>query len=93
MEPNQLPEVKEALQKRDIEDLVKEVHEGFAGVHVRQDKTNGNVQKNIADISALQVWNEKQVIKDKYNKLIWYLFTVSLSTIVGLVTYLLLHHP
>ncbi len=92
MEPNQLPEVKDALQKRDIEDLVKEVREGFVGVHNRQDQTNGKVLKNIADINALQVWNEKQAIKDKYNKLIWYLFTVALSTIVGLVTYLLLHH-
>jgi hypothetical protein len=91
MEPNELPEVKEALQKRDIEDLVKEVHEGFAGVHNRQDQTNGKVLKNIADINALQTWNEKQAIKDRYNKLIWYLLTVSLSTIVGLATYLLLH--
>jgi len=89
---DQPPEVREALQKRDIEDLVKELHEGFAGVHTRQDQTNGKVLKNITDINALQVWNEKQVIKERYNKLIWYLFTGSLSTIVGLVTYLLLHH-
>ena len=89
---DQLPEVKEALQKRDIQDLVKEVHEGFAGIHLRQDQTNGKVLKNIADINALQVWNEKQAIKDRYNKFIWYLLTVSISTIVGLVSYLLLHH-
>ena len=34
-----------------------------------------------------------QVIKERYNKLIWYLFTVSLSTIVALASYLILHHP
>jgi hypothetical protein len=89
---DQLPEVKEALQKRDIEDLVKELHEGFAGVHARQDQTNGKVTKNTNDINALQVWNEKQVIKERYNKLIWYLLTVSISIIVALTTYLLLHH-
>lgn len=93
MEPNQLPEVKDALQKRDIEDLVKEVHEGFVGVHNRQDQTNGKVLKNIADINALQVANEKRDIKDRYNKLIWYLFTVSLSVIVALASYLVFHHP
>lgn len=84
----QTPEVEKALQKRDIDDLVKLVHEGFEGVHARQDVTNGKVLKNISDINALQVWNEKQIIKERYNKLIWYMLTTAIAVIVYL-----LQHP
>lgn len=91
MEP-QLPEVKEALQKRDIDDLTHELHEGFKGIHERQDTTNGKVLKNIADISELQTWNKLRVVENKYNKLIWYALTLSISTIVGLVSYIYNHH-
>lgn len=82
-------EVKEALQKRDIEDLVKEMHQGFEGMHLRQDTTNGKVLKNTGDISSLQIWVEKQAIKEKYNRLIWYCLTISISAIGVLLTYIL----
>lgn len=46
--------VNDALQKRDIEELTKEMKDGFAGVHDRQDKTNGNVIKAKEDIAELK---------------------------------------
>lgn len=47
-------EVEDALQRRDIEELTKEVREGFAGVHERQNVTNGKVLKATDDIINLK---------------------------------------
>ena len=41
-----MAEIEQALNKKDIENLTDAVKEGFEGVHARQDKTNGNVDKN-----------------------------------------------
>lgn len=86
------PETEKALQKRDLDDLRDAVTVGFEGVHKRQDETNGKVLKNTTDINALQVWNEKRIIENKYNKLIWYIVTVETSVIVAFVSYLLFHN-
>lgn len=91
MEPN--PEVAQALQKRDIDDLKNEIRDGFKGVHERQDTTNGKVLQNTKDISDIQTWNKLRSVENKYNRLIWYLLTVSLTLIVGLASYILYHQP
>lgn len=87
----QNPEVREALQMRDIESLRQEIKEGFQGVHQRQDITNGKVLKNAADIVELEKVNIRRSVERKYEKLIWYLFTVALGTIVGLASYIIYH--
>lgn len=39
-----------------IKSLTKKVDEGFAGIHARQDKTNGNIHENRCEIDKLKVW-------------------------------------
>lgn len=85
------PEVREALQRRDIEDLRQEIREGFKGVHERQDMTNGKVLKASADIVELEKVNIRRSVERKYEKLVWYLFTVAIGTIVGLASYIIYH--
>ena len=88
------PEVHDALQKRDIEDLTKEMRDGFKGVHERQNVTNGKVLKAAADITELEKVNIRRSVERKYEKLIWYLFTGAMSIIVGLASYIIYHyHP
>lgn len=82
-------EVREALQMRDIETLRLEIREGFNGVHMRQDVTNGKVLKAAADIVELEKVNIRRSVERKYEKLIWYLFTVAIGTIVGLASYII----
>lgn len=53
--------VEEALQRRDIDDLAKEMREGFAGMHERQDTTNGKVLKAAEDIVELK--NDRSFIR------------------------------
>lgn len=48
--------VEHILQRRDIEDLTKEMREGFAGMHARQDTTNGKVLKAAEEIVELKNW-------------------------------------
>lgn len=95
--------VKDALQTRDITDLRQSltelttlVKEGFAGTHTRQDVTNGKVLKAGQDIVDLKVETDKKVealrFRFQYNRIIWYLFTVSLTAIVGLLSYILFNH-
>lgn len=84
--------VKDALQAKDIEliqknitDLNSTVEKGFAGVHARQDTTNGRISTNEKELILLKE-------KFKYNRIVWYLFTVAVSAIVALITYLLTNH-
>lgn len=42
-----------------LENLCKEVKDGFKGVHDRQDKTNGNVIANKRDIQKNTDWRNK----------------------------------
>ena len=80
--------VKEALQAKDIElvqkgitDLTATVKEGFAGIHTRQDTTNGRISTNEKELLLLKE-------KFKYNRIVWYLFTVAVGAIVALITFL-----
>ena len=82
-------EVQEALQKRDIDDLGRIMDQGFKGVHDRQDKTNGRIEKAEGAITVLEKQNIERVLGRKYEKLIWYILTFSLSVIVGLVSYII----
>jgi hypothetical protein len=82
--------VKDALQAKDIENLQKAidgltgvVKEGFAGTHARQDKTNGNVTANERELILLKE-------KFKYNRIVWYLFTVTVGSVVALASYIIL---
>jgi len=75
--------VLDALQKRDIEELRKDMQatnnaivEGFKGVHLRQDTTNGKVLKNTEEIAKIKEWRN-------FEKLTWFLLT----TLVGVVVY------
>lgn len=81
--------VKEALSDKRIEDLGSQLNAlstqmsvGFAGVHEKQDQTNGKVQLHTAEI-------ERMKAKDGYNRFIWYMFTVSLVIIGSMITYIL----
>jgi hypothetical protein len=85
-------QVKDALQAKDIELLQKNiteltgvVKEGFSGVHTRQDTTNGRITTNEKELLSLKE-------KFRYNRIVWYLFTVAVGAIVALVTYLLTNH-
>ena len=91
--------VKEALQAKDIDLLQKaiadfrnEVKEGFAGVHARQDTTNGKVLKAGEEIIELKADNIKRDAKFQYNRIIWYLFTIAVSVIIALGSYILFKH-
>jgi hypothetical protein len=90
--------VKDALQAKDIDLLQKaiadfrnEVKEGFAGVHARQDTTNGKVLKAGDEIIQLKADNIKRDAKFQYNRIIWYLFTVAVGAIVALAMILIKH--
>lgn len=96
-------EVKDALTLRDmaglkssIDGLTTAMEKGFAGMHQRQDMTNGKVLKAGNDI--VNETNERKLADEKlnsrfeYNRIIWYLFTVAMMTIVALGSYILYHH-
>lgn len=84
----------DALQKRDIDDMRKDLMEGFAGIHKRQDTTNGRISKAEGNITELEKVNIERKIERKFEKLVWYLFTISITIIVGLTSYIFYHlHP
>lgn len=83
------PEVREALQKRDLDDLRKEVIEGFRGVHQRQDVTNGRIAKAESNITELEKVNIRRDTERKYEKLIWWLATTAIGAVVGLASYII----
>lgn len=87
MPPN--PELIDALQKRDIDDLQKAIAEGFKGIHTRQDVTNGRIGKAEGNITDLEKINIRRDERQKYEKLIWYLFTVAVGVIVGLTSFII----
>lgn len=84
-------EVKNALTSQAITDVQKDiatlstvVKDGFAGVHTRQDTTNGRISTNEKDLLLLKE-------KFKYNRIVWYLFTVTVGALVALASYILYH--
>jgi len=92
--------VKDALQAKDIDilksalvDLTILVKDGFAGVHARQDQTNGKVLKAGEDIIANRNATDikfTEVKSDfKYNRVIWYFLTVSVTIITALVSFII----
>lgn len=83
------PEVREALQKRDLEDLRREMSEGFRQTHELQRATNGRVLKAEKDIGDLQTYNKVRAVENRYNKFIWYILTISLTFVVGLASYII----
>jgi hypothetical protein len=85
----QNPDVREALQKRDIDDLRAEIRNGFTGIHQRQDTTNGRIAKAEGNITELEKVNITRLVERKYEKLIWYLFTVAIGVIVGLASFII----
>jgi hypothetical protein len=72
------------LISKTLDGLVKQVADGFGGVHARQDTANGRTGKIEADILLM-----KQ--ETRYNKVIWYLFTTAVSACGILLTFILLH--
>ena len=92
MPPEEQTAVQDALQKRDIDDLKKAMVDGFAGMHQRQDTTNGKVLKNTSDITELQTWNKLRLAEQRYNKFIWYILTLTITIIASLLSYIVYHH-
>jgi len=84
--------VTNAILAEQLKNLAEAIKEGFSGVHERQDKTNGKVLKAGEDIIQIQKENVARDVKFKYNRLIWYLFTISVSLIIALGSYILFHH-
>jgi hypothetical protein len=78
-------QVKDALQAKDIsllQDAIKDLkaltQAGFDGIHERQNVTNGRISTNEKDLLLLKE-------KFKYNRIVWYLFTVAVGLIVALL--------
>lgn len=83
------PDVREALQKRDIDDLRREVVEGFRETHDLQRTTNGRLLKAEANITELEKVNIRRGVERKYEKLIWWLCTAAIGAVVGLASYII----
>src|SRR3990167_3341153 len=88
-----------ALLAQKIDNLAAQLTEGFRLVHEKQDYTNGKVTLAGNDIVALQKADIAiQAAADakiaeiradfKYQQFIWYCLTVSLSLVVGLISYI-----
>jgi hypothetical protein len=83
-------QVTNANLKNDIANLTKTVEVGFQGVHERQDETNGKVVKAGTDIGTLQRAHDALSAEFKYNRIIWYMLTISVSTIIALASFIIL---
>lgn len=83
--------ITDALQKRDIDELRKDITDGFKGVHTRQDTTNGRIAKAESNIAAIEKDNVLRDAHRFYEKLIWWLLTSSLIAITGLISYIFTH--
>lgn len=83
-------ETTNALIAQRIEQLHASVTEGFRVTHEKQNYTNGKVTKAGEDIIELQKADIALDNKFKYNKVIWYSLTVSISMIIALSSYIIL---
>lgn len=76
-----------------VKTLTESVKEGFKGVHDRQDLTNGKVLQAGSDIITNRNETDQkiQTLRSdfKYNRIIWYMLTTSVSAIIALVSYIL----
>ena len=80
-----------ALLTQRFDALQQSIDTGFAGVHQRQDTTNGKVLKAGDDIIALQKSDQDLKAQFEYNRIIWYMLTVAISVIVALASFILLN--
>ena len=78
-----------AIIAQKIETLQKTITDGFTGVYQRQDTTNGKVLKAGEDIATLQKADMDIRAVFRYNRIIWYMLTVSVSVIITLASYIL----
>lgn len=85
-------ETREALQKRDIDDLRREVVEGFKQTHDLQRLTNGRLLKAENNITELEKVNIQRAVERKYEKLVWWLCTSAIALVVGLASYIIYNH-
>lgn len=72
-----------------LDQLQKTMEEGFRLTHEKQNYTNGKVTQAGIDIIELQKVDIKLDEKFKYNKVIWYMFTIAVGIITGLAVYLI----
>jgi hypothetical protein len=78
-----------AIIAQSIQNLDAKVTEGFRVTHEKQNYTNGKVTKAGDDIIELQKADLELDAKFKYNRIIWYLFTIAMSVVVALISYIL----
>lgn len=83
------PEVREALQRRDLDDLRHEVSDGFKQTHDLQRATNGRLLKAEANITELEKVNIQRIVERKYEKLIWWMCTTAIGSVIALASYIL----
>lgn len=83
------PEIREALQKRDIDELRREVADGFKQTHELQRLTNGRLLKAENNITELEKANISRSVERKYEKLVWWLCTSSIALVVALGSYII----
>jgi hypothetical protein len=81
-----------AIIAQKMETLQSTMSEGFRIMHEKQDMTNGKVLRAKEDIAGLQTEDLKIRAEFKYNRIIWYMLTVAVSTIIALVSYILFNH-
>lgn len=84
-------EVSQALQKRDIDELRKDMNVGFVETHRLQSLTNGKVLKAESDITDLKNWRIQRSVERKYEKLIWFVVTTLVGAVVGLSSWIIYH--
>lgn len=78
-----------ALLAQKLDNLVLQTAEGFKTTHEKQDYTNGKVSKAGTDIVDLQKADEALKAEFKYNRIIWYMFTICVSVIIALASFIL----
>lgn len=76
-----------------IGSLTDEVKDGFAGVYARQDKTNGNVQKNTefrlkSEEFVEIVKSDRQNTFKRYSDLVWKVGTSTVLALIGVKLFL-----
>lgn len=83
------PEVRDALQRRDLDDLRREVSEGFRQTHELQRTTNGRLLKAETNITELEKVNIQRIVERKYEKLIWWICTTAIGSVIALASYII----
>lgn len=82
-------ETTNAVLAQALKSLDDKIVEGFKTTHEKQNYTNGKVSKAGDDIINLQKKDADLENQFAYNKIIWYMLTVTISVIVTLVSYII----